>query len=128
MANKYYTGTYSFGSTGEKQLVVDLGGDTPVGIRCIFGARANTTENNSIGSIGSSDGTRTHCYALAPGVSKKWPYTAEENYVAVAYSTGNTKQVSLKASVTDPIFEPDQVNLYCDDSNSNYQMKLEAWS
>lgn len=128
MANKYYTGTASFGSTGEKQLVIDLGGDTPVGIRCTFGARQNTTENNSVGSYGSSDGTRTHCFAFGPGVSKKWPFTAEDNYVAVAYSTSNTKQVSLKASVANPIFQADQVNLYCDVANSNYPMKLEAWS
>lgn len=109
-------------------LVVDLDGETPIGIRCRFGARANTTETGAISSQGTYDGTRANCEASWPGGSKRWPYTAEADYCGVAYSAAGAKQVSAKPSTVNPPFEPDQVNLNVDASNSSYQMTLEAWS
>lgn len=121
----YYTATYSFGTTGEKSLVLGLGG-TPTWVRITMGARLNTTESGAIFSQGSSDGTRTHCFAIAPGMAKKWPYSGESNYVAVAYSSAGVKKFSATLSSVNPPFASDTLNLNVDLADSNYQLKVEV--
>lgn len=119
----YYRATYSFGSTGAKSLVLGLGG-TPIGCRVTMGARLNTTETQPIFSQGGTDGTRTHCMAHAPGVSKKWPYTGESNYLIAHYNTAGTKVFSA----TFTSFSSDQIDINVDVANANYQLIVEAWS
>ena len=121
----YWTGSVSFGSTGEKAVVLDLGG-VPTWVRITMGARSNTTESGEIFSYGTSDGERTHCFASWPGGSKRWPYTSEPNYVGVGYSSGGVKKVSVKLSDTETPFEDDQLNLCCDVADANYPLKIEC--
>lgn len=123
----YYCASYSFGSTGEKTLVLDLGG-TPIGCRITMGARQNTTETSPVGSTGMSDGTNTYCFASASGVAKRWPYTAESSYVAVGYSAAGVKKVSAKPSTVNPFFGDDELCLNVDLADSNYPMVVEVWN
>lgn len=125
---KYSCGTVSFGSNGEKMIIVDLDGETPIGIRLRSRARANTTEAGEIDGEGTFDGTNSTAEAIWPGGSKAWPYTAEPSYCGVTYSAAGAKKVSAKPSTVNPPFEPDQVNLNVDAHDSSYPMVLEAWS
>lgn len=122
----YWRGTVSFGTTGNKTCIVDLGGATPIGCRFTGGPRLNTTESSELWAQGGSDGTRTHAVATAPGFSKKWPYTSESNYVIAIYSNSSTKVFS--ATMQGTPFGSDEVYINVDTANSNYQLILEAWS
>lgn len=123
---KYFAATYSFGSTGEKTLVVDLDGETPTWVRITMGARLNTTETGAVQSYGVSDGVADYCRAIWPGGSKAWPYSSEAQYIGVAYSSAGVKKVSAKRSVANPLFDADEINLYVDVADANYQMLVEC--
>lgn len=119
----YYRASFSFGTTGNKSLYVDLGGAIPKGYRITMGARLNTTETQPIFSQGGSDGTRTHCFSTAPGLSKRWPYTGESNYVIAHHSTAGAKVLSG----THVGLSSDQIDINLDAANSNYPAIVEAW-
>lgn len=120
----YYRASTSFGSTGNKTLTLDLGGDTPIGVRITMGARLNTTETSEIFAIGGTDGTRVHCHAIAPGFSKKWPYSGESSYLIAHYSSSSTKVFSA----TYVSWAADELVINVDTANANYQLIVEAWS
>lgn len=119
----YYRATYSFGTTGNKTLVLDLGG-TPIGCRITAGPRNNTTESSELFCSGGSDGTNTHCITTAPGFSKKWPYTAESSYLFAVYSNSTTKVLSG----TFTSFGDDELNINVDAANANYPIIVEVWN
>lgn len=121
---EYYRASFSFGSNGLKSLVVNLNGATPKGYRITAGARLNTTEAQPIFAQGGSDGTRKHCFAHAPGVSKRWPYAGEPDYVIAHYNTVGAKVLSA----THDSVGPDLVKINFDASNANYPLVVEAWA
>jgi len=120
----YYTATYSFGSTGLKTLILDLGGATPKGLRITMGPRNNTTESVQLLSVGMTDGTNTHCIATCPSFSKKWPYTSQPNYLIAHHSASGTKVFSA----TFDSWSADEAVINVDTANANYPLLVEAWS
>lgn len=120
----YYRATFSYGTTGSKNLSTPLGGATPIGARITMGARVNTTETGAIFSQGGTDGTRTHCISTAPSFTKKWPYTAESNYIIAHHNTAGTKVFSA----TFTSFAADQMTINVDVADANYQLIVEVWS
>lgn len=120
----YFRGTFSYGSTGNKTLSTPLGGATPIGARITMGARINTTETSALFSQGGTDGTRTHCTATAPSFTKKWPYTAESNYIIAHHSSSANKVFSA----TYVSWAADELVINVDDFDSNYQLQVEVWS
>lgn len=119
----YYTGSASFGTTGNKTLVLDLGG-TPTWVRATMGARANTTETAAIFSQGMSDGTNTNSYAIGPSVSKKWGYTSEPTYLIAGYNSSGTKIFS--ATLQGSPFGDDELYINVDTANSSYSITFEV--
>lgn len=120
----YYRAAFSYGSTGSKSLSLTLGGATPIGARITMGARVNTTETGAIFSQGGTDGTNVHCISTAPGFTKKWPYTAESNYIIAHHNVAGTKVFSA----TFTSFAANNMTINVDVADSNYQLLVEAWS
>lgn len=115
--------SFSFGSTGSKQLLHNLG-TVPKTIISTMGARFNATETAPIYSEGKTDLTRVKCRIVAPGISKAWPYTGEPNYFFVGYSAAGTKVISGTFTSVDATYLFVNVDYAVADA-ANYQVTFD---
>lgn len=122
---KYLVGTVSYGTTGNKTLVLDdLDGATPFAVRVTVGARLNTTESSDFETKGFTDGTTTVCHSHAPSFAKKWPYSGQSNYLFALYTNSTTKAVSG----TFVSWDVDELTINIDQANANHQICFEVWA
>lgn len=115
-------GSASFGTTGNKTVLLPVS-FTPTWVRATMGARANTTESGAVFSTGFFDGTFRNSHAMAPGVSKRWPYTGEPSYLIVGYSSSGTKVFS--ATMQAVPFGAGELYINVDLANSSYPVTFE---